>query len=168
MKESRIGGIPYRPEILIELSSTSAKQMDDNVRRVVYDVTMREGVTPSAARVAETIGEPVTRVFESFRRLAENRMLVLQPGGEILMAGPFSAVPTPFKVTTNTFSTYANCIWDSLGIPAMVNSDAVIDTNCSDCGEQAKLRVIDGTFSGSGFMHFVVPPRLWWTHIVYT
>lgn len=142
--------------------------MDDNVRRVVYDVTMSEGVPPTAAGVAEKIGEPPARVLESFRRLAENRMLVLQPGGEILMAGPFSAVPTPFKVTTSTFSAYANCIWDSLGIPAMVNSDAVIDTNCADCGEQAKLRVMNGRLTGSGFMHFVVPPRLWWTHIVYT
>lgn len=142
--------------------------MDDNVRRVVYDVTMSEGVPPSAARVAERIGEPAPKVLESFRRLAGNRMLVLQPCGEILMAGPFSAVPTPFKVTTSTFSTYANCIWDSLGIPAMVNSDAFIDTNCADCGELAKLRVTNGTLTGSGFMHFVVPPRLWWTHIVYT
>ena len=142
--------------------------MDDNVRKVIYDVTMREGAPPSAARVAETIGEPTAKVLESFLRLAENRMLVLQPRGEILMAGPFSAVPTPFKVTTDAFSAYANCIWDSLGIPAMVKSDAVIDTNCADCGERATLRVRDGAFSGSGFMHFVVPARLWWTHIVYT
>lgn len=142
--------------------------MDDTVRQVVYDVTMSEGIPPSSARVAEKIGEPVAKVLESFRRLAENRMLVVQPGGEILMAGPFSAVPTPFQVTTNTFSTYANCIWDSLGIPAMIKGDAVIHTNCADCGEQATLRVRDGRFTGSGFMHFVVPPRLWWTHIVYT
>ena len=142
--------------------------MDDNVRHAVYDVTMSEGTPPSAARVADKIGEPVANVRKSFIRLAENRMLVLQPRGEILMAGPFSAVPTPFKVTTSAFSAFANCIWDSLGIPAMVNSDAVITTNCADCGEEATLRVANGSLSGSGFMHFVVPARLWWTHIVYT
>jgi len=54
------------------------------------------------------------------------------------------------------------------GIPAMLKSDAVIDTNCADCGEQAKIRVSNGAVAGSGFMHFVVPPRLWWMHIVYT
>jgi hypothetical protein len=141
---------------------------DSDVRHIIYDITMSEGVTPSSARVAEKAGEPVASVLESFRRLAEERMIVLQPCGEILMAGPFSAVPTPFKVTTSTFSTYANCIWDSLGIPAMVKSDVVVETNCADCGEQAKILVMNGVLTGSGFMHFVVPARLWWTHIVYT
>lgn len=142
--------------------------MDDEVRFVVYDVTMREGTPPTVARVAEKIGKSVDDVRESFRGLAEARMLVLQPSGEILMAGPFSAVPTPFAVKTNSFSSYGNCIWDALGIPAMVKGDAVIDTNCADCGERARLSVRDGAFSGSGFMHFVVPARLWWMHIVYT
>jgi len=142
--------------------------MDDKVRHVVYDITMKEGVPPSAARVAEKAGESAANVLESFLRLADARMLVLQPSGEILMAGPFSAVPTPFAVTTSDFSTYGNCIWDALGIPAMLKSDAVIDTNCADCGEQAKIRVSNGAVAGSGFMHFVVPPRLWWMHIVYT
>ena len=142
--------------------------MDENVRHVVYDIVMQEGVPPSAARVAEKIGETVQNVLAAFVRLAENRMQVLQPRGEILMAGPFSAVPTPFKVTTSGYSTYANCIWDAMGIPAMLNSDAVVDTNCADCGEQANLRVTAGVPTGSGFMHFVVPARLWWTHIIYT
>jgi hypothetical protein len=142
--------------------------MDDKVRHIVYDITMKEGVPPLAARVAEKAGESAANVLQSFRRLGDNRMLVLQPGGEILMAGPFSAVPTPFKVTTSAFSTYANCIWDSLGIPAMLNSDAVIDTNCADCGEKVRIRVMNGEVTCSGFMHFVVPARLWWTHIVYT
>ena len=142
--------------------------MDDQVRHVVYDITMKEGAPPSSARVAERLGETPENVRASFVRLAENRMLVLQPGGEILMAGPFSAVPTPFKVITSGFAAFGNCIWDALGIPTMLNSDAVIETNCADCGERANPRVIEGTLTGSGFMHFVVPARLWWTHIVYT
>ena len=142
--------------------------MDEEVRFVVYDATMRDGAPPSAARVAETLGKTREETVEAFRRLAEARMLVLQPGGEILMAGPFSAVATPFLVSTNAFTSYGNCIWDALGIPAMLNSDALIDTNCADCGERATIRVTNGEVDGSGFMHFVVPARLWWMHIVYT
>ncbi len=142
--------------------------MDNEVRHTVYDVTMREGVPPSAARVAETLGTTRESVMASFLRLAEARMLVLQPGGEILMAGPFSAVPTPFEVSVSGYSCYANCIWDALGIPAMLDADAVVHTNCADCGERATIRVTGGEVSGSGFMHLVLPPRLWWTHIVYT
>ena len=142
--------------------------MDDEVRYVVYDVTMGEGTPPSAQRVAEQIGVSRETVIESFRRLADARMLVLQPTGEILMAGPFSGVPTPFEVVLQNFSCYANCIWDALGIPAMLNANASINTNCADCGERARIFVKDGELTGSGFMHFLLPVRLWWTHIVYT
>ena len=143
--------------------------MDEGVRSVVYDLTMREGVPPSSARVAEWLSIDAGSVRTSFRRLADAHMLVLQPeSGEILMAGPFSAVPTPFRVDTGSYSAFANCIWDSLGIPAMLNADAVIHTSCADCGEPARFVVDHGNLTATGFMHFVVPARLWWTHIVYT
>lgn len=142
--------------------------MDEDVRFAIYDMTMREGAPPSAARVAEHTGKSRDETLAAFRRLADARMIVLQPRGEILMAGPFSAVATPFLVTTSTFSAYGNCIWDALGIPAMIGADASIDTNCADCGERVKIDVVNDEVHGSGFMHFVVPARLWWTHIVYT
>ncbi|HSP15741.1 MAG TPA: organomercurial lyase [Thermoanaerobaculia bacterium] len=143
--------------------------MDEDVRRVTYELTMREGTPPLAERVAEELGVDVDRVRESFRRLADARMLVLRPRtGEILMAGPFSAVETPFRVRVGAMSCFANCVWDAFGIPAMLKQDAVIETSCAASMTTAELRVRNGEVSGSGFMHFVVPARLWWTHIVYT
>ena len=143
--------------------------MDDRVRSVIYDVTMREGTPPSSERVAQSLGVDRIEVLQSFRRLAEARMLVVDPDShEILMAGPFSAVATPFRVTTAAYSCYANCIWDSLGIAATLNENVEVETSCADCGEPAALRVADGEVKGGGFMHFVVPARLWWSHIVYT
>jgi hypothetical protein len=143
--------------------------MDDRVRATVYELTMRDGLPPSSEIVARELSAGADRIRESFVRLAEAHMLVLQPeSGEILMAGPFSAVPTPFRVDTSTFSSFANCIWDSLGIAAMLHANAVIHTSCADCGEPARF-VVDGDhLTATGFMHFVVPARLWWTHIVYT
>jgi len=69
---------------------------------------------------------------------------------EIRMANPFSAVPTPFRVTLPNFATYGNCIWDALGIAAMLHADARIDTSCADCGAAA------------------LPPKVWWEDIVFT
>jgi hypothetical protein len=96
-------------------------------------------------------------------------MIVLQPGGEeILMAGPFSAVPTPFHVTVPAFSAYGNCVWDALGIAATVHSDAVVETSCADCGTAARIEVRANQLIGDGFMHFALPPRTWWDDIVFT
>lgn len=140
--------------------------MDERVRFHVYDLTMREGAPPSRARLSELLGEEVT---ESLHRLADARMLVLQPDAdEILMAGPFSAVPTPFRVTLPQFQCYGNCIWDALGIAATMQSNAIIDTSCADCGAAAQVRVEDDQVLGGGFMHFALPPRTWWQDVVFT
>ena len=140
--------------------------MDERVRFHVYDVTMREGAPPSRARLNELAGEDVT---DALHRLAAARMLVLQPDAdEILMAGPFSAVPTPFRVSLPQFRTYGNCIWDALGIAATMHSDATIDTSCADCGTAAQLRIENETVIGEGFMHFALPPRTWWQDVVFT
>lgn len=139
---------------------------DDDVRRHVYDVTMREGAPPSKARLDALLGGDTS---DSLQRLAAARMLVLQRDSvEILMAGPFSSVPTPFRVTTPRFDCYGNCIWDALGIAATLQCDATIDTSCADCGAAAQLRVANGAVEGGGFMHFALPPKLWWQDVVFT
>ena len=84
---------------------------------------------------------------EAFRRLADGRILVLQRGtGEILMANPFSAVPTPFLVRSGDRSWYGNCIWDAAGIPAMLGQDAAIEASCGCCGTAMHLKVVNGSF----------------------
>ena len=46
------------------------------------------------------------------------------------MAEPFSAVPTPFAVYVDDQRYFGNCIWDALGIPAMLHADARIESSC--------------------------------------
>ena len=144
--------------------------MDDEIRRAIYEVTMREGAPPLAARLASTLQLPLEEVQASLRRLAEAHMIALQRDAvEILMAGPFSAILTGFRVRAGDISAFANCIWDALGIPAMLQRDAVIDTSCADCGTSATLRIRDGRLEDDeGFMHFVLPARFWWDDIVFT
>lgn len=137
--------------------------IDDRVRAAVYEITMRTGRPPTIAE----LGLP--DAAESLKRLAAARILVLQrESGEILMAAPFSAVPTPFRVVAGGISSFANCVWDALGIPAMLHSDAVITTSCGDCGAAMQVHVANGDVSGEGLLHFAVPARQWWDDIVFT
>ena len=142
---------------------------DDEVRWHVYDVTMSEGTPPSRARLAELLDTTEENVAAALQSLATGRMLVLQPEtGEVLMAGPFSAVPTPFRVTLAAFSCYGNCIWDALGIPVTLRADARIDTSCGDCGAATRIDVVSGEVVGEGFIHFALPAKVWWQDIVFT
>ena len=110
---------------------------------------------------------PPDEIRAALERLASARMLVLREG-EILMAGPFSAVPTPFRVTTPRFSCFANCIWDALGVAATLQCDVTIDTSCADCGPAMEVAVRDGNVIGEGLVHFALPARQWWQDIVFT
>ena len=88
------------------------------------------------------------------------------------MAEPFSAVPTAFAVESGGRSWWGNCIWDALGIPAMLQRDAVIRSSCPDCGEAMTLEVRDGRLRGAalpaaGVVHYSVPAHRWWEDVVY-
>jgi hypothetical protein len=148
------------------------EEFDFLIRRYVYDVTLDRGRPPALAKTAVVLDAPVSDVHAAFQRLAAGRVLVLQPeSGEILMAGPFSAVPTPFLVelTPGGYSCFGNCIWDALGIAAMTGRDARIVTACPDCGAALEVTVADGALQcADGVTHFAVPARHWWDDIVFT
>ena len=133
---------------------------DADVRREIYDVTIRTGRVPAVAEL--------TADRDAIRRLAEQRVIVLDANGEILMAAPFSAVPTPFVVRAGERSYFANCIWDALGISPMLKIDSTIATSCPDCDEPLALTISDGALTGEGIVHFSVPARAWWDDIVFT
>ena len=146
------------------------RQLDRQVRRQVYDVAMHRGKPPLIEEISSPLNLSPEDVQCSLQRLAAGRALVLQAGtGEVLMANPFSAVPTPFLVAVSGFSCYGNCIWDALGIPAMLRRDARIRTACADCGLDLELRVINGRIQGdSSLIHFAIPAHHWWDDIVFS
>ena len=117
---------------------------------------------------AEALSSTLYDVQAVYQRLADGRALVLQGNGEILMAEPFSAVPTPFQVEVGNRSWWGNCIWDALGIPAMLNVDARIVTACGCCNDSMVLEVKDGLLTGTtGIVHYAIPPKDWWKDIVF-
>jgi len=145
-------------------------EQDLRVRTAVYDSAMSTGLPPRVKHLAESLSIDETSVHESFERLAAARVLVLQQDSrEILMANPFSAVPTPFAVVVNGMLCYGNCIWDALGIPAMLGRDALIRSSCACCGDAIELSVSGGSLEPvDAAIHFAFPVRRWWQDIVYT
>lgn len=145
-------------------------KFDHAVRRFVYDVTIRRGYPPTIAETSAALRTADEDIRTSFERLAAGRVLVLQGDtGEILMANPFSAISTPFLVELADYTCYGNCIWDALGIPAMLRKDARIKTSCGDCGTALEVKITKGLLqTGEGVIHFAIPALHWWDNIVFT
>lgn len=143
---------------------------ESEIQRYVYQATADSGRPPGSADVAEALGTSREDVLSAFARLRLRRLLALAPeSGEILMAPPFSAVPTPFLVKTRQRSYFANCVWDAYGVAAALDVDAEIDASCGCCGEPITLRVEDGSpVPERAIAHFAVPAVHWWEDIFYT
>ena len=140
------------------------------IRAFVYDhfkeTTQPPSVEDTAARFDLTNDETVS----AYEELHQRHAFFLDPGTHnILMANPFSAVETPFKVNVNNKTYFANCAWDSLGIPAALHSDAQIEAACSQSGQPIQLNIKDGKVSSSDAMvHFLVPFYEWYNDLVFT
>jgi hypothetical protein len=147
----------------------NTEQFDKQVRVSIYDHFVTMGQAPTVAQCAQKLSASVPEIHAAFQRLADGRALVLQSDGEILMAEPFSAVPTTFYVEVGERAWWGNCIWDALGIPAMLKEDARVVTACGCCNDAMTVEIRDGELSNpSGIVHFALPPKDWWQNIVFT
>lgn len=140
---------------------------DPQVRTAVYDFFISEGRAPVASELAAILGTVPIVVEEAFGRLHDAHQLVLAPGTPyIWMANPFSALPTPYRVTVGERGFWGNCIWDSLGIVAMFGGTGTVSTRCPDCGESLSVDIADSELLTPGHLvHFAVPAAHWWDDI---
>jgi alkylmercury lyase-like protein len=143
------------------------ERVDTAVRLEVYRFFVDRGRPPVPAEIAEALAMDQGSVEDSLRRLAEQHVLVLAPGTPyIWMANPLSAIPTPFAVQARGRTWFGNCIWDALGVIAMLDGTGTVTTWCPDCHEQMSISVEDNRVtSGHGVVHFAVPAAHWWDDI---
>jgi hypothetical protein len=152
------------------------RDFDSTVRLAIMDALLA-GRTPSPASVAQALHVNADDAAAAFDRLAVGRAIVLTPPTrDIRMAAPLAAVETDFRVHVGDRSVYANCIWDALGVPAMLAgagrpATARIDTQCPDCADPLAMEVRDGRLTSDpsdAVVHFAVPAARWWADIVFT
>jgi len=143
---------------------------DNLIKMFVFRETADTGRVPAVSEIADGLHLSMDDVQAALSRLAAGRVLVLAPGTmNIWMANPFSAVPTAFRVLAKGRTYFGNCIWDALGVLAILNADGIVETTCGDCGEPMALEVRNGTLARpAGVVHFAVPAARWWDNIGYT
>ena len=148
--------------------------MGDNklweIRAFVYQHLVDTTRPPRLDDVASRFTLSRDEAGSAYEELHRRHALYLKPGThEILMANPFSGVETPFKVRVNEKTYFANCAWDSFGIPAALHAGAEIEASCARSGEPIHLRVSRGLVQGSeALVHFLIPFRDWYNDLTAT
>ncbi len=106
--------------------------------------------------------------------LEKGRHLKLVAGtSRILMAFPFSAVATPYRVTrTNGQQYFANCAWDAVAFHPMLREKVRIDSFCYHCSESLRFDLGEppGVPEGPDApkVYIGIPAAQWWADIVQT
>ena len=142
---------------------------DIELRNATYAAFAELGRAPTASEIAGAGGLSGAAVREGWRRLHDAHALVLDDAGEIRMANPFAARPTPFRVDAAGKSWFANCAWDAFGIGAALKADSTIHAECADCHTPLDIDVHDGRPDDTNLVfHVLVPAASWWDDIGYT
>ncbi len=149
--------------------AASDEEFDQRTRLFVYRHILRKQKVPYVADMAAALSLPRRQVRASLERLSQSHAFMLQEDGELWRAAPFSAIPTQFPVRIGKRSWFGNCIWDALGIPAMLREDAIIEAACGCCNYRMPIQVKAGRLrSNDGVIHIAVPAREWYKDVAFT
>ena len=148
----------------------TSEELDRDVRVFVFKHFVENTRPPSTAETSDALNISAADSAASFDRLAASRAIVLERGThDIRMANPLSAVPTAFPVAVGGKHYYGNCIWDSMGVVAMLGGTGTIESKCGCCGEPMPLTINKLELEPvEGIVHIGVPAAHWWDDIVYT
>jgi hypothetical protein len=146
-----------------------SQRFDWTVRNAVYATIVERTVPPTVDETAAALGVGPDDVRSAYERLNSRHALFLTPGShDVRMAHPFSGVPTAFRVEVDDRTYWANCAWDTLGIPAALHADAGIEAPLGD-GESIRFAIAAGQLKGwRGVVHFPLPFRRWYDDLIET
>lgn len=140
------------------------------IRAFVYQHFAETTRPPRVEEIGRHFNLTHEEAISVYEELHRRHALYLNPGThDILMANPFSGIETSFRVRANGKTYFANCAWDSLGIPAALHIDAEIEAACAQSGQPIQLRVTGQQVQGSdALVHFLIPFREWYNDLVFT
>src|SRR5438132_12622859 len=153
---------------------SAADSLARDARKFVFDYFVEQAVPPVLEQIMERYRLRREEAFAVLKGLEEARHLKLVPGTQrILMAFPFSAVATPFRVTRPVIGRryYANCAWDAVAFHSMLHEIIRIEGRCHHCAEPISIELAGGKSRASPrgpLVHLALPAAQWWDDIVIT
>jgi Alkylmercury lyase len=112
------------------------------VHQAILRAFARTGQAPTHADLPGVAGAAGVELAAALAELNHADLIVLDPNGELLAAYPFSAAPTPHRLTLATgTSVHAMCAIDALGVSAMLGQPVTVTSAQPDTGQQVTVKV---------------------------
>ena len=141
-----------------------------DIRAFVYRHFAETTRAPNVVETAAAFDLTHQEAASAYDALHARHAFFLKPDThDILMANPFSNIETPFRVYVDGKTYFANCAWDSLGIPAALHCEADVEAACAQSGEVIMLQVHNGQVPESDMLvHFLVSFERWYDDLIFT
>ena len=145
-----------------------------SVRKFIMDFFVEHAFAPSVAEIGPALKLSGSETGEALLKLDRAHHLKLLEGTfRILMAFPFSAISTPYRVERSNGQRYfANCAWDAIAFHPMLNEPIRVDSFCDACSKRLAFRVEEGrggpTRSELPRVRLGLPAADWWKNITLT
>lgn len=148
------------------------QMLPQRVRLFIFEHFLEHGAPPVVEAVMRAFSLSREAATDVLRDLEAARHIALVPGtARILMAFPFSAIATPFRVTVRGRTYFANCAWDAIAFRAMLDDDVRVESFCHHCAAPISVELGGGGIDvepREALVYLALPPAQWWTDIVTT
>jgi alkylmercury lyase-like protein len=151
----------------------SDPSLQQEVRLSIFEQFLQHAAPPVVEQLMKDHALSRDGATEVLRDLEEARHIALVKGtARILMAFPFSAIATPFCVTTRGRSYFANCAWDAIAFHAMLGDDVRVDSFCHHCADPIHIELTNGRATvvdpPETLVYLALRPTEWWSDIITT
>jgi hypothetical protein len=143
------------------------------VRLFIFERFLADARAPVVEELMTEFSRSRDEVTTVLDQLVAARHIALVPGSaRILMAFPFSAVTTPYRVRAQGRDYFANCAWDAVAFHAMLGSEVAVESFCHHCAAPISIELRDGRATRvepqDTLVYLALRPTEWWEDIVTT
>ena len=143
------------------------------VRKYIFDHFFEYTTAPPLEEVMQRFKLTRKEAFQIFRELeADHHILLVPETQRILMANPYSAISTPFRVYVGNKRFFANCAWDTVSLHVMLELEARIVSFCHHCAEPIEISLSKGEVESSKpstpLIFLSTPVSKWYDNLINT
>jgi Alkylmercury lyase len=143
------------------------------VRKFIFDFFLENARAPVLEEIMKRFGLGRDAAAKALEELEIAHHVIRVPGtNRILMANPFSALDTPFRVRVDDKDYFGACAWDAVAYHVMLGRNTQVHSFCHHCAESIEIEFGKGTVTHSKPSHPIVylspPAAKWWENIVLT
>jgi hypothetical protein len=147
--------------------------LPERVRLFIFEHFLEHAVPPLVEQLMARFSLSRTATSDLLHDLEAARHIALVKGtARILMAFPFSAIATPFRVTVRDRTYFANCAWDAIAFHAMLGDDVRVESFCHHCAMPIEMELRNEHATAvdppKSLVYFALPPTQWWDDIITT